>query len=372
MKRKPPLRRTPLVVVLIIAALSACVLPACMSTNASSASEALLAFQQPSDTAPFPAHNVKGSDGFMHVSIISNGTVDIFSEALEGVADVASGVVDAVVDIKDGAEQAIADWQAEREAAEAHAREVVEAAEITPRSKKLEYSKSKPNTVNLVKCSDPQVKVSCNDEIDLSTIGDKEVTYTLSFDGQRANRTVTFTVRDTKAPRIEFVEKSESVEVGAQYDPLDNISSVKDPVDGELPRVKTAPKRDKGSSSASSSSSKTPDDAGWYVVKGSVDTSVPDVYPITVTATDKHGNTSKKTFEVTVVEPAPAPEPEAEYYEEPAPAVHAYVLNTNTMKFHYPGCRATKQMKDSNRWDVELTRDEVIGMGYMPCGICHP
>ena len=37
-----------------------------------------------------------------------------------------------------------------------------------------------------------------------------------------------------------------------------------------------------------------------------------------------------------------------------------------------PGCRATKQMKDSNRWDVELTRDEVIGMGYMPCGICHP
>ena len=49
-----------------------------------------------------------------------------------------------------------------------------------------------------------------------------------------------------------------------------------------------------------------------------------------------------------------------------------YVLNTNTHKFHVPGCRSANQIKASNRWDVEMTRDEVIAMGYSPCGNCKP
>lgn len=49
-----------------------------------------------------------------------------------------------------------------------------------------------------------------------------------------------------------------------------------------------------------------------------------------------------------------------------------YVLNTNSKKFHYPDCRSVGQMKASNRKDFSGTRDEVIAMGYDPCGICHP
>lgn len=51
---------------------------------------------------------------------------------------------------------------------------------------------------------------------------------------------------------------------------------------------------------------------------------------------------------------------------------HEYVLNTNTMKFHYPDCRSVKQMNDKNRQDVEATRDELIARGYEPCGNCNP
>ena len=51
---------------------------------------------------------------------------------------------------------------------------------------------------------------------------------------------------------------------------------------------------------------------------------------------------------------------------------HEYVLNTNTMKFHYPECRSVKQMNDKNRQDVEATRDELIARGYEPCGNCNP
>lgn len=50
----------------------------------------------------------------------------------------------------------------------------------------------------------------------------------------------------------------------------------------------------------------------------------------------------------------------------------AYVLNTNRKKFHYPDCSDVSRIKDTNRQDYTGTREEIIGMGYSPCGHCHP
>ena len=52
--------------------------------------------------------------------------------------------------------------------------------------------------------------------------------------------------------------------------------------------------------------------------------------------------------------------------------VYTYILNTNTKKFHYDWCRSVKQMKDKNKLEMEATREEVIDMGYDPCGNCLP
>ena len=49
-----------------------------------------------------------------------------------------------------------------------------------------------------------------------------------------------------------------------------------------------------------------------------------------------------------------------------------YVLNTNTKKFHYPSCKSVKQMSEKNKAFYNGTREEVIAMGYDPCGNCHP
>lgn len=49
-----------------------------------------------------------------------------------------------------------------------------------------------------------------------------------------------------------------------------------------------------------------------------------------------------------------------------------YVLNTNTKKFHYPSCSSVKRMSEKNKSFFTGTRDEVIVMGYDPCGNCHP
>lgn len=49
-----------------------------------------------------------------------------------------------------------------------------------------------------------------------------------------------------------------------------------------------------------------------------------------------------------------------------------YILNTNSHKFHDPSCSSVDQMSDSNKEEFTGTRDEVIAMGYEPCGRCNP
>ena len=87
-------------------------------------------------------------------------------------------------------------------------------------------------------------------------------------------------------------------------------------------------------------------------------------------------------------EPQPAPEPEPVPTKEPtsseevavpttepepvAANVHAYVLNTNTHKFHHPDCSSVRDMADHNKEFVESTRDDIIASGYSPCGRCNP
>lgn len=49
-----------------------------------------------------------------------------------------------------------------------------------------------------------------------------------------------------------------------------------------------------------------------------------------------------------------------------------YVLNTNTGKFHRPGCNSLNHMKASNRKTVTGSRDQLISQGCEPCKNCNP
>lgn len=78
----------------------------------------------------------------------------------------------------------------------------------------------------------------------------------------------------------------------------------------------------------------------------------------TTETTKKQTTTAKRT---TTTEPAATEE-----------HTTTYIINTNSGKFHYSGCRAVKEMNESNKMTFEGTRDEVIAKGYVPCGICKP
>ena len=87
---------------------------------------------------------------------------------------------------------------------------------------------------------------------------------------------------------------------------------------------------------------------------------------------EKNANADTLTNPVKVVETKPA-ETEAPKDDPVQPSAGTdYVLNTNTKKFHYPSCSSVKKMSEKNKSFFTGTRDEVIAMGYDPCGNCHP
>lgn len=94
---------------------------------------------------------------------------------------------------------------------------------------------------------------------------------------------------------------------------------------------------------------------------------LPDSSPTPI-PTPEPTPTPKPTPEPT---PEPTPDPTPEPTPTPAP-VFTYVANTNTMKFHRPGCSSVNTMKDKNKAVYETTRADMISMGFEPCGKCKP
>ena len=62
---------------------------------------------------------------------------------------------------------------------------------------------------------------------------------------------------------------------------------------------------------------------------------------------------------------------EEEVLQENTPEV-TYILNTNSRKFHKPSCRSVELMKSENVRETSASREEVLEMGYTPCGNCKP
>lgn len=51
---------------------------------------------------------------------------------------------------------------------------------------------------------------------------------------------------------------------------------------------------------------------------------------------------------------------------------HTFILNASTKKFHDPDCFSIRLMSESNKVWFVGQREEVLEMGYTPCGHCCP
>ncbi len=90
------------------------------------------------------------------------------------------------------------------------------------------------------------------------------------------------------------------------------------------------------------------------------------------------GTYQSTTASVAVEIPAPQPETDTTVQSTPESSAPqesgqtTYVLNTNTMKFHYPTCSSVDDMKEKNKQIYTGSREEIINMGYVPCKRCNP
>lgn len=143
--------------------------------------------------------------------------------------------------------------------------------------------------------------------VDTSKVGTVSVTYVVT--GNEVNYGMTASKRaerfvqviDSKPPVIELESDRVDIEAGEDYDPASNVSSVKDPVDGDIPY------------------SEEPIE-GSYTINIDGDLGEAGDHTATVSARDINGNTDEKTFTITVTEaaePAPEPEPVAAAASEP-------------------------------------------------------
>lgn len=55
-----------------------------------------------------------------------------------------------------------------------------------------------------------------------------------------------------------------------------------------------------------------------------------------------------------------------------AESTTAYILNTNTHKFHYPSCSSVASMKEQNKQEYQGNREDLIAQGYDACKRCNP
>ena len=99
--------------------------------------------------------------------------------------------------------------------------------------------------------------------------------------------------------------------------------------------------------------------------RNSAETTAPQTEPPTTAATEATEATQPCTTE-------PTEAPTEALTETVALQGRDYVLNTNTFKFHFPGCTSVSKIKEHNRMDFRGTREKLLEMGYSPCRICNP
>lgn len=49
-----------------------------------------------------------------------------------------------------------------------------------------------------------------------------------------------------------------------------------------------------------------------------------------------------------------------------------YILNTNSKKFHLPGCSSVNRISGKNKAEWNGSREDLISRGYAPCKLCNP
>lgn len=127
-------------------------------------------------------------------------------------------------------------------------------------------------------------------ELDTKAVGTKLTKFNVCIDDDCKEFEKEIEIKDTKIPEIVLKKESVKFTAGDKFDPLSNVESVKDPVDGDIMRTDDETIKKDG-----------------FFIAHDVQAEESGEYKVKVTAFDKNGNKAEKEYNVIVDEKAEEP-----------------------------------------------------------------
>lgn len=217
-------------------------------------------------------------------------------------------------------------------------RKVFESLSVTLKANPMiEYGTNHYDIEKFVKNASGKIKVT-KGNLDSMNVGTQEVVLQVEKNGIERNFSFKVAIKDTNAPIIKLKEKAISVSINETVDPLSNIISVHDLIDGDLsyiPKEKITKKQN-----------------NYYTYETNLDIEKQGEYVVKVTAVDRHGNESSQSFTIKVEKPVII----EEKVESPIyPSMDISTININTV--------AT-----GSKEGVVQVAQSLLGLPYVPGG----
>lgn len=122
-------------------------------------------------------------------------------------------------------------------------------------------------------------------DFDTKKVGQTDVVFTVCLDETCKEFPQKLEIKDTKNPEIKLKKDKVEITESDKFDPIANIESVKDPVDGDIKKSDDKKLTNNG-----------------YLIDSNVDTAKVGDYKVKIIAYDVNGNKAEKEYAVTVKE----------------------------------------------------------------------
>ena len=122
-------------------------------------------------------------------------------------------------------------------------------------------------------------------KFDTKKIGETDVIFTVCLDDTCKEFSQKLEIKDTKSPVIDLKKEKVEITEGDKFDPVSNIASVKDVIDGDIKKSDDKKLTKNG-----------------YLIDSNVDTKKAGSYKVKIIAYDVNGNKTEKEYAVTVKE----------------------------------------------------------------------
>lgn len=139
-------------------------------------------------------------------------------------------------------------------------------------------------------------------KFDTKNIGETDVVFTVCLDDTCKEFSQKLEIKDTKSPVIELKKEKVEITEGDKFDPVSNIASVKDVIDGEIKKSDDKKLTKNG-----------------YLIDSNVDTKKAGSYKVNIIAYDVNGNKTEKEYAVTVKEKPEEPKPSQNQTQQQTP-----------------------------------------------------